>query len=252
MPAQRIGDCHICGLRGPLSFEHVPPRKAFNDRPIIRANFQDVVGIGPDEPIRGENQQRGLGDYTLCPRCNNNTGGWYGNEFVKWCYQGFNILAMSQGKPSLIYMYYLLPLRIIKQIVVMFFSVNGPEFRQANPELVSFVLDKERKNLSPYYRIYTYYTVGNRLRCSGTSGILNTTTHEVRVFSEITYFPFGYVMTLDTRPPDSRLVDITHFAKYGINEFAIESIRLPVLPIHLWFPGDYRTRDEILARHQKK
>ena len=233
-----------------MSFEHVPPRKAFNDRPVVRARFEDLVGIGPDEPIRGEHQQRGMGDYTLCPGCNNKTGGWYGSEFVQWCYQGFEILERARGKPTLIYLYYLLPLRIIKQIVVMFFSANGPGFRRANPELVQFVLNKEKKNLSQTYRIYTYYTVSSRLRCSGVSGMVNVDTHEVFTFSELSYFPFGYVMTFDSRPPDSRLLDITHFVNYGFNEFAIKTIHIPVLPTHTWFPADYRTREEILAQAQ--
>jgi len=250
MPVQQIGECHICGRVGPLSFEHVPPRKAFNDRPVIRARFEDLLGIGPDEPIRGEYQQRGMGDYTLCPGCNNKTGGWYGSEFVKWCYQGFDILLRAQGRPTFIYLYYLLPLRIIKQIIVMLFSANGPEFRRANPELVHFVLNKEEKNLSPKYRIYTYYTVSSRLRSSAVSGLVNINTNEVFVFSELSYFPFGYIMTFDSRPPDQRLLDITHFVNYGYNEFAVKTINIPVLPTHTWFPADFRTREEILSQAQ--
>ena len=29
------GICHICGSDGPLSFEHVPPKLAFNEKPIL-------------------------------------------------------------------------------------------------------------------------------------------------------------------------------------------------------------------------
>jgi len=120
MARKNEGKCHICGNVGPLSFEHVPPRRAFNERPVIKAQFEDIVGLGPDEPIRGKIQQRGMGEYTLCPTCNNNTGSWYGKNFVDWCYQGFEILLRSKGKPSLIYLNYLFPLRILKQI--RFFS----------------------------------------------------------------------------------------------------------------------------------
>lgn len=74
MPRERRGKCYICGRIGKLSFEHIPPRKAFNERPVIKAQFEELVGLGPDEPITGQIQQRGRGEYTLCPRCNNNTG----------------------------------------------------------------------------------------------------------------------------------------------------------------------------------
>jgi hypothetical protein len=31
-----IGTCHICGDHGKLSFEHVPPKEAFNKRVVRR------------------------------------------------------------------------------------------------------------------------------------------------------------------------------------------------------------------------
>lgn len=245
MPARRHGKCCLCGIEGSLSFEHIPPRAAFNDRPVIRSCFENLLGLGPDEPIRGRTQQRGMGDYTLCSRCNNNTGQWYGSSFVAWCYQGYDILAKSGGNPSLIYLYHLLPLRIIKQIIVMFFSVNGPEFRDAQPRLVKFVLNKEEKYLPPGPRFFVYYNISSTLRTVGVIGTLDINSHEINIFSEINYFPFGYVMTLDSPAPDTRLFEITHFARYGYNEFAVNTLRLPVLPTHLWYPGDYRTKEQI-------
>jgi hypothetical protein len=246
MPREKRGKCHICGMIGPLSFEHIPPRKAFNERPVVRAQFEELVGLGPDEPIRGQTQQRGMGEYTLCPKCNNNTGSWYGKNFVDWCYQGFEILLRSKGNPSLIYLNYLFPLRILKQIITMFFSVNGPEFCDANPELVKFVLNRDKKYLSPKYRFFVYYNTSSRLRCSGVSSRVDINTQNICVFSEMNYFPYGYVMTFDSPPPDQRLFEITHFSMCSYNEFKVTTLKLPVLPTHLWFPGDYRTKEQII------
>lgn len=251
MPNKIIGKCHICGSVGPLSFEHIPPRRAFNDRPVIRAQFEDLVGLGPDEPISGQSKQRGMGEYTLCPKCNNDTGSWYGKDFVDWCYQGFEILVRSKGNPSLIYLNYLFPLRILKQILTMFFSINAPEFRDANPDLVKFVLNRYYKYLSLKYRFFVYYNISSRLRCSSVSVMLDINTHNLWVFSEMNYFPYGYVMTFDSRAPDQRLIEITHLSSYGYNEFRIMELKLPVLPTHLYFPGDYRTKEQILADRMK-
>jgi len=247
----RYGKCHICGNTGPLSFEHVPPRRAFNDRPVIRAQFEELVGLGPDEPIKGKTQQRGIGEYTLCPRCNNDTGSWYGKNFVDWCYQGYEILSRSNGQPSLIYLNYIFPLRIIKQIIAMFFSINGPEFSQANPELVKFILNRDYRYISPKYRFFVYYNTGGRLRSSGVSAMVDINTGSVCVLSEMNYFPYGYVMTFESAPPDPRLFEITHFSRYGYNTFEVMGLKLPVLPTHLWFPGDYRTREQILRKREK-
>jgi hypothetical protein len=65
------------------------------------------------------------------------------------------------------------------------------------------------------------------------------------IMSEVSFPPFGYVMTFDSGPPDARLFDITHFAGYGSNERTSLTLRLPLLPTHTAIPADYRTRDQI-------
>ena len=40
------------------------------------------------------------------------------------------ILHWTRGKPSLYYTFHIFPLRIIKQIVCMFFNANGEGFRE--------------------------------------------------------------------------------------------------------------------------
>jgi hypothetical protein len=69
-----------------------------------------------------------MGYYTLCDKCNNDTGAWYGTQFVNWCYQGMDVLIRSNGKPTLIYLNYVFPLQVLKQIVTMFFSVYPDDF----------------------------------------------------------------------------------------------------------------------------
>src|SRR5216684_6998566 len=100
---KREGVCHICGNYGPLSFEHIPPRAAFNNRSVIKVKFEEALELGPDGVAKGPIQQQGAGQYTLCRKCNNDTGAWYGKSFVDWCYQGMDILIRTKGKPSLIY-----------------------------------------------------------------------------------------------------------------------------------------------------
>lgn len=247
MPKKRHeGNCHICGQYGPLSFEHVPPRAAFNDRQVLEVKFDDLIRLGPDERPKGKVKQKGAGGYTLCARCNNLTGKWYAKNFVDWCYQGMDILIRSSGHPTLIYLQYIFPLAIIKQIITMFFSINGPQFAEAHPELVSFVLDRDRKYLSPNYRIFLYYNVVGQTRQVPVAAKANVHSGQVTVLTEITFPPFGYVMTFGDQLLDQRLVDISYFASFDYGQFEVIEIRLPVLPTHLALPGDYRSKDEIL------
>ncbi len=243
-----FGDCHICGIYSKLSFEHVPPRSAFNNHPVFVADAKALIGNWDGElgNIKGKIHQLGSGSYTLCEKCNSDTGAWYGNSFADWVYQAFRILNFTKGKPTLYYQFRIFPLRVIKQIVCMFFSANGSKFRKANPDLEKFVLNREAKYLRPEIRIYTYYNLSGISRQSGVTGVLNLAKRRHHTFSEIAFFPLGYVMTFESEVPDNRPVDISFFANYAFNDWKEFSFQLPVLPIYTYFPGDYRAREELL------
>ena len=127
----------------------------------------------------------------------------------------------------------------------MFFSINGDRFRTANPELVNFVLDRDARYLPPSYRVFVYYNIEGGFRTSGVSGIWKGETGQTHVLSEMTFPPFGYLMSFNSKIPDDRLIEITHFSRYPYDKFDIMQMKLPVLPTHLAFPADYRTRTEI-------
>lgn len=138
------GTCNICGDVGPLSFEHVPPRSAFNDRKVLLASVDDYWNRGPGrgQEARGKQFQAGYGANTLCERCNRTTGKWYVPFFADWCRQGMEFHDRTGGKASLLYFSTLYPLPILKQVVTMFLARNGAGFRADKKEpLVRFVLN---------------------------------------------------------------------------------------------------------------
>jgi hypothetical protein len=247
-----FGICHICGTYGKLSFEHVPPRAAFNDRRILHVAFEKIITIENFDRIDGKIQQRGAGAYTLCGSCNNDTGRWYGGAFAGWAHQAMRIIIDTRGRPSLRYPFNLFPLRVLKQVICMFFSVNGPRFQQVQPELVRFVLDRYSKSIPNNLRVYAFYTYSNRSRAAGMSGIvrgLGTTRSSVHVFSEITFPPFGFALA-STRhlPPEANFCDITEFSQFEYRDWRWGvTMKLPFMPVYTGFPGDYRTRDQAIA-----
>jgi hypothetical protein len=251
------GHCSICGNYGRLSFEHVPPRKAFNDQPILLANVEHLRSGGhPDDYERGgREQQKGAGAHTLCHRCNNNTGSWYGPAYVNFSKKGMEYIraARSVGRFHLSLKIY--PLQVIKQVICMFMSINGPKFQSVQTELVRFVLNKEVKHLPSHTRLFAFYSIGDRSRSAGVSGMMQgagTQAFTGFVFSEITFSPFGFVLSFNSMPPDNRLTDITHFAdEFSYNEERVVWIRLPVLPIYTFYPGDYRNRETVLKDGEK-
>jgi len=65
------------------------------------------------------------------------------------------------------------------------------------------------------------------------------------VFSEIAFPPFGLIMSFDAVPVEEKICNLTYFNLYGINAWEVEYLKLPVLPVVSYFPGDFRTVDEI-------
>ena len=155
------------------------------------------------------------------------------------------LLQRSNGRPSLLYPYHIFPLRVLKQIVAMFLSVNVPGFGRRNQELVKFVLNRHTQYLPPRYRFFTYYNLSPRLRLHGLTVKSNIFTRESTIMSEISFPPFGYLMTVDSSPPDSRLAEVSHFSRFQYDEQRTLYLQFPFLPVVSPLPGDYRSVDEI-------
>ncbi len=74
--------CRVCRRNvARLTFEHVPPRAAFNSERTRVYGLEHWLQRGERGELHGGRiEQRGAGDLTLCEDCNNKTGSWYGNE----------------------------------------------------------------------------------------------------------------------------------------------------------------------------
>ena len=196
-----IKECHICGTKTKLTFEHVPPRAAFNDLPLVACQFEKMVhddSLELHDNPKGKIFQKGAGAYTLCSKCNNDTGAWYGRWFVDWAYQGLQLSENATLAPSLYYIFRIFPLRVLKQIVCMFFSANGSRFQRVNSELVRFVLNKHENGLNQNIKIYTFFNISPRSRQTGIFSQFNMNTDEIITCSEIAFPPFGYVMGINS------------------------------------------------------
>ena len=217
--------------------------------PLVSHNFEQAIRLMGGENCRGTILQRGGGKYTLCPECNNNTGGWYGASFIDWSCTGMEFLMKSTGHPSGKHSYRLRPLPVLKQIAAMMFSVNASYFQAEHPDLVNFVLNKERTHLSPDYRFFVYFSTTDVYRMCGTSiqGRFSADFSRMKIFelSEIAFVPFGYIMTYKSDPPENRLCEITPFADFAYKEYKEIALNIPLLPVHTIYPGDYRAPGQI-------
>lgn len=250
---KHFGKCALCGKEGKLSFEHIPPESAFNDQPAKTVSFMTALSNKDRLPwdfngLKYTNHQRGMGDYTLCESCNNNTGSWYGEAYTYIASIAQQMLSMTipPDKDSLV-IKDAYPLRFVKQIISMFCSLN-PTSNIA--DLRQFVLDKNATGIDKTkYRLHMFFT---------RSTISRTVPYIVKVLSsdrilcsmgvsEIVVPPLGFILYFD--PTEDYCfdgVDITGFADCKYDDKAKIAIPLCILDVNHFFPTDYRTKDEIL------
>lgn len=263
------GICHICGEYKKLSYEHVPPETAFNNCRVKGWHPLNLINVSPQDydTQKYEQFQKGAGAYTLCERCNNTTGKWYGDAFGWFARQGLENLRVKGDAVHLYHVFRIFPLRVIKQIVTMFFSVRGRDLHKKQPDLVKFVLDKRGRYLNPDVRIYAYLNLGPHGRFMGDVVKCTLNPDEItpdtladmtasanccmrlgHTINEIGFWPFGFVMDYGSEAPHPKAVDISYFSHYGYFDWEPLALGLPRLPVHTMYLGDYRTLAEI-ERH---
>ena len=165
------GYCQICGEYKELSFEHVPPRGAYNDTPVVAIPMpiDSVASLASklDGPtIPGYLSNKGSGTCTLCTDCNNFTGGSYGGYFVdaaKQIYQAVyskNSSVVFKDNRLQIPLHDVVPARILKQIVAMFASIyssSGKLFAEDHRELSDYLLSLDAYGWAGDHAFFMYF-----------------------------------------------------------------------------------------------
>ena len=205
---------------------------------------------------KGPIQQGGVRRYTLCEDCNNKTGHWYGDEYVKWSYVAVGILQRHFPDPgsldkdpapkwARLSFKEVYPLRFIKAVTTLLFSVNSPEFQESHPDLATFVLDKDCMGLPDRYKFYLSLFLGPISRYVGVAGRGNVNSDQMDYLTEFSYPPFSCLLTIDTPQFVQPCGVISGFADYRYNRRADMEIDVLVGFGHTPYPGDYRSQAAI-------
>jgi hypothetical protein len=171
----------------------------------------------------------------------------YGNAYVSWAIQGMEFRNAAPAGSRLLLPFHIFPGRIAKEIICMFASACGPGLCEKSPELTRYVLNRDHRGIPNQFRIYCYLMGPDSMmsRQAGITGLISDRSSHV--FSEISFPPFGYILTIDSPPVDEGLLDITHFTGFGYNDWRSEYFRMPVRKVNSYFPGDYQSADEWMA-----
>jgi len=237
------GECAICGTHGRLSFEHIPPKSAFNNKPIKVQGHEHLME--QSSPLFGKHSKssKGFGRYTLCESCNNKTGDWYAREFTEFATQGVDFIKSTEHPTQIITgNYKIKPLNVIKQVITMFMAISPP-WLQSNEELVSFVLDKESDSIPENYQVFMYSTISKYKRMMGMQIVHDG--RNINHWAEFNFQPFGFVLCDKSEPPNEFLVNITDFTQFELNQEVEVKIGMPLLHIgenNIWV-GTYDNVD---------
>lgn len=247
----RYGTCAICGEQRPLTFEHIPPRSAYNDQTVMVLRGEKVLSHLVGQVERGQQQQRGAGDWLTCAECNNKSGRWYVREYAAWVERGVRILALVGGRERQdeqtaarvvrVPFEGVRPLLFLKQIVYMLLAVNPTGFGDVHPDLRQFVLSRDATGLSGSCHFHLGLVWGPGMRHVGTTAKMGLRQGSAWLISEVAFPPFSCVMSVDAPRHGLPLCEITAFARYGPDE--VTDVELPLLLgfTHFAFPGDYRS-----------
>ena len=260
MGSKYFGRCALCGNETELTYEHIPPRKAFNWFPAKTVTGAAYINsIAPERKpwdfsgLPYNNTQRGTGAISICRQCNNDTGTWYGDEYIRFVH-GFHYLMQKEQPKAGMTMYVeeatFRPLSVLKQIVSMFCSLNKEATEDPRFKLLrEFVLDKTSTAFpKKRFRIGMYLFSSGIQRMAPISVRLLTGDNEPRieVLSEIATYPVGFILYFD---PDDMVEmpcpDISGFCDCRYDEECRVQIALPVYECNIMFPGDFRSKVEI-------
>tara|TARA_B100000780_G_C20997365_1_gene398989 strand:+ start:30 stop:647 length:618 start_codon:yes stop_codon:yes gene_type:complete len=201
----------------------------------------------------GELTQGGIKFHSFCVECNNWLGRQYVISYKDWAEMGASIL--SQGKePIFLFEAKNKNLnRIFKHIITMFIAINDESFGRENQELLDFVRNEQSAALSEKYKVFCYLNRGGALRYLQQSVVGDFTISKMPILcSEISFPPFGYVLTINHSGKLYDLLDITDFSKTDPERTLNIKGQLTEQKTALEFPLDYRSKEEILNAINKR
>lgn len=254
---KEYGKCRICGEEGRLTFEHIPPSATYNKQSVRIVKLMDL--------IKAENEddaypwvldqasytisQRGIGEYCLCKKCNNDTGAWYGVHYKRFV-DALMIVYMNMKKQNKdvisVDLKDMRPLPIIKQIFALFCDINYT-LTDNDTSIREFLLNKESNVIDrEKYRIFMYIMKGDFEKTVGFTALIRLGQPSPLMLSEIATVPVGFILYKDL-PNDfeTNLTEITSFLDCYYN--SIRNIQMPItaLEVNSWIPGDFRSKQEI-------
>ena len=256
-------ECLICGQRGRLSREHVPPRSSGNSARVTTHSLSDWLARDSlDDLPGGRFEQGGIWGYTLCADCNTKTGR-YSNEYRRWAGTAARLLQgglpesieeldESPATKSLVMrLPNAAPGAFVRQVLSMMCSVAGPwKVVDQHPELREALLEAQTCALPSGLRLGMALCAGPSGMTAGPSLKVNAPRGLWAWVAVVAHPPLVFELELAGSPdrPISPMCEIGNFLDVTPETRGSVDLDVIVAFTHTAFPGDWRTRYQIEHR----
>lgn len=241
------GICRLCGETRKLTFEHIPPRAAFNDAQVFIQNHENLFEEGSYLYGKRRSSHRGMGRQSLCESCQTKTGGWYAKHYVEFARQAAVLIHRDFKKSPFDHCYQIQPLEVLKQALVMFASTESSRTLLDRPEYRRYLLDPYNTQFPSDFRVYLYYTLSSTHRMNGRAMVADGA--RVSHCAEISFHPIGLVLSFNKTPPHQAMVDITDFSSCAPMERKSVHVSPPVLEVSTVCTGTYGRGGQLEKAH---
>ena len=167
---------------------------------VLIACLADIERLALDlKGVKYKQKQNGLGKYSLLERANNNSGSWYGEDYVIFSNTMAALLAKERPQPNMgvSFTIEMRPLNFIKQVLSLFCSINRYPL---NTNISEFILQKESNEfINDEYILSMFLYIGSIQKLLGTSILCSFPDKDNDKFktisvSEICNYPLGFCL----------------------------------------------------------
>jgi len=232
--------CRLCGQQGSPSFEHIPPKSAFNSKPVFLQKGENL--FDSSNPLFGKRNRshRGMGKHSLCETCNKSTGAWYARDYTSFAKQAFALLERCTNGYTGPHSFRIRPHRVLKQVLTMFASAESTDLLLRRPGFKEYLLDPTSIAFPSGLNVYLYYSISSSFRVHGYSVFIPHDGDTPISCSEIAFRPIGLILSYDGIKPHSSMEDITSFKDFAPDDECDVVLDPPVLGLAGGDPGLYR------------
>lgn len=261
--SDNVERCRVCGTLDDLSFEHVPPKSAFNrDRAEmlgLDAWLEREKSTGRPGR-RGKISQGGSGVRTLCRTCNSRAGRLYVPEMARWVRIGRYALrdnreAVDDADTIVstlgigLKIKEVRPGRFVKQMVTMLLAIAPIGIPEGYPDLAAYARDPDVTAFPDGMSLYLNFYLGPISRFIGSAAVVRESDEATYAVTELAYPPFAYALVMGepAAAPALPCCDITSFAAAPIDRLANVEMFMQCGFGHTPFPLDYRSAASVAA-----